>query len=163
LDAWVSVFARAGTETPGIKTHADPKGMFSAIYTSGSLIDFGSGNSSQRLECRAIYVVINLPNGMRDSMYLLGFHALSEDQNFSRRRSRMTIVADKQTISLGGPTGFVGQASIGVSELMFYRITKTTLKKMANAGSLELRVNGLRGTVVAEAKALFGQLATSTD
>jgi hypothetical protein len=159
LDNWVSVFAGEGKETPGIKTHTDAKLGVTSIYTSVAFVELGSGSNKQKLECRAIHATVS----GYGSMYLLGFRAISNDHNFSKRRSSMTAVADKQAISLGTPRGFFAQASIGVAEIMFFRVSRASLKKIANASTVELRINGLKGELTAETRDLFRQLLNGTE
>src|SRR5206468_4111215 len=62
-DAWLDVFAGVGKESPGLKTYSDPKGRFSAVYTSVAFVNFASGVINQRLECRVLYVDYTLVNG----------------------------------------------------------------------------------------------------
>ena len=162
MNTWVSVFSRAGKETFGIQTFSDPQGRYSAVYTSAALIDFASGAGKERLECRAMLVSVNLINGGRTKIYLIGFRAISEDYRFSRARSRLTLLVDKQAIALGSPRGFRGKGTIGVEEVMFYKVSWATLKKIGNAKKVEMRIDKLTAPLSDESRELFRQLVKAT-
>jgi len=162
-DAWVSVFSRADKESTGIKTYQEPSGQFSSTYTSAIFVDLDLDGKHQKLECRAMYITYKQVNGAYGTIYLIGFRAVSEDYRFSMQRSRLTVVVDNQPISLGGPRGFRGQAVMGAIELMYYRVSKATLKRISNARTAELRIDKAKGMLSETAKDLFKQLAWITD
>jgi len=162
MNAWVSVFARAGKESYGLQTYSDPQKRFSAVYTSAALIDFDSAAGKERLECRAMLISVNLTNGGHQNIYLIGFQGISEDYRFSRARSRLTIYADKQAIALGSPVGFRRQGSLGAQELMFYKVNWATLKKIGAAKNVEIRIDKLNAPLSNESRELFKQLAEAT-
>jgi hypothetical protein len=94
---------------------------------------------------------------------LIGFRALSEDYRFSRQKSALTVTVDGQKISLGTPRGLLGQTVVGAMEIMFYRTGKATLKRIANARTVEFRIDGAKGAVSDNLKDLFKQLAEITE
>jgi endonuclease YncB( thermonuclease family) len=163
MDAWVSAFAGAAKEAYGLHTYSDPKGRFSMVMTSPALIDFSSTAGKERLECRAMYVTLNLSNGSRTSLHLIGFRAISEDYRFSKSRSRLTAVLDRQPIVLGSPEGLRRQGLIGAEELMFYKVSGAAMKKIGNAKNVEMRIDKLSGTLPPASRDLFKQLADATN
>lgn len=163
LEVWTDVFAGLGRESTGLQTFNEPGGKFSTVYTSNAFVNLSADGKNQKLEFRAMYVTLNLPDGSEQNIYVLGFQAISNDFNFSRRKSRLTILADKQRISLGIARGFWGQASYGVHEVFYYKIIKQSLAKLANAKHVEVRIDGYSGTVGEEAKQLIKQLVTTMD
>ena len=162
MDAWVDVFSGAGRETYGIKTYSDPDGRYSAVYTSAALIDFVSPSGKERLECRTLLISPTLYNGGHSKVYLIGFHAISEDYRFSRARSRLTVLVDNKAIALGTPVGLRGKGSIGAQELMFYKVTWATLRTIGNAKKVEFRIDKLAGPLSDDSHELIKQLATAT-
>ena len=162
-DAWVSVLSGVDKETPGLQTHRDPAGRFDTLYTSAAFVDLKLDGKSQKLECRALYVTYKQVNGMNRSMYLIGFRAISEDFRFSRQKSALTVMVDNQAIPLGQPRGLLGQTVVGAMELMFYKASKATLKRISKARSVEFRIDGARGDLSEDIKDLFKQLADVTD
>lgn len=147
MDAWVSVYAERENESYGLKTHMDPAGRYGTVYTSAAYIYLGEGEKKQRLECRALYVTVSLPNGGKEAFYLLGFRAISAAYTFSVKRSTMSAVVDNQAIGLGTPRGLRGESTIGAEEILYYRIGKASLKKIAEGKKVVLKVNGLSGEI----------------
>ena len=82
----------------GVHSYDDPRKQFRAFYTSNAEIEFLSGNTKQKLDCRAVYYSIDRPDDTHEDMYKLMFIALSDDYNFSRRASHLSIVADGRTM-----------------------------------------------------------------
>ncbi len=162
MDAWVDVFSQAHKEPYGLLTYSDPKGRFTGVYTSASLIDFSSPSGKERLECRTMMIVPTLYNGGRGKMYLIGFRAIASDYRFSKGRTRLTVMADRLAISLGTPFGFRGQASIGAEEIMYFRVTWAQLKKIGTAKKVEFRINTLTGLLPDDSRELIKQLVEAT-
>jgi micrococcal nuclease len=161
LDAWAEVSAGVGKESVGLQTYNDPQGRFNVVYTSFAFVNLASGGSKQRVECRVGYVYGNLPDGRRQATYMLGFRSISEDFKFSRQKSTLTVTADNQKIALGLANGYKGETTYGVHELFFYRISKSALSKIANAKNVEIKINGMSGTLAPQPRELFKQLLAS--
>jgi endonuclease YncB( thermonuclease family) len=160
-DGWMDVFAGAGTELPGLKTYTDPNKRFTVIYTSAAFVNLAAGKTKQRLECRIAYVLVNLPNGGVEGVYLFGFRTISEDYNFSRRPSRLTITADRSTFALGPASGFRGRAMFGAHEQFFYRVRPAALRKIAFADKVHIRIDGMTGSLEKSPRDLIRQLLGS--
>jgi len=164
LNAWGDVFAGVGKETRGLQTHTDPKGRFDAIYTSAAFVNLDGGKVERRVECRLIFAYLNLPDGRRQTLYAIGFRTIAEDYHFSKRKSRLTFTADKRNVPVGEPSyGRRGDGSIGTEELFFYELSKAQVRSIGNAKNLEIRIDGMLGTVSEDARDLFKQLATTAN
>jgi hypothetical protein len=86
------------------------------------------------------------------------FIALSDDYNFSRRPSRLTILADGRAISANIDRGARGIESPGAVEVFFYRLSRESLKRIANASSVEVRIDNLSGHMSKDGQSLIGEL-----
>ena len=162
MNAWVNVFAGAGKESYGLQTHSDPKRGLTVVYTSGALVDVASPSGTERLEFRAMLVAPTSSNAGRDKMFLLGFRAISSDFRFSKGKSRMTIVTDGQRLALGAPFGWRRDGMIGAEEIVLYRISWATLKKIGNAKNVEVRMDKGKALLPNDSRELIRQLAEAT-
>ena len=157
-DSWFEWITERGAESYGVHSYDDPKKLFRAFYTSNAVIEFLSGSTRQKLDCRAVYYSVNRPDGTHEDTYRLMFIALSDDYNFSRRVSHLSIVADGHTISASLDRGIRGRGSIGSEEVFFYRISSESLKKIAAANLVEVRIDNLTGHMTKDGQNLIGQL-----
>lgn len=162
LDTWVTVLSGAGKESVGLQTYMDPQGRFGAVYNSAAFVYLGEGEKRQKLETRAIYYTVSLPNGRREDLHVLGFQAFSQAYSFSIRKSSLTAIVDGTAISLGSPRGVRGETAFGMGEILFYRLSRANLKKIASGKNVVLKINGMSGELPEETKALFLQLVEST-
>ena len=167
MDAWVSVFAGVGNEGQGIRTYDDPNGRYHVVFTSSVVIDFVFGGEKERLECTAGYVTVTRYDGSNLSMHLIALRAIAQDFRFSKIKTRMTALIDGQAVGFGVPfghraQGMIGGGEIASEELMYFRTTPATLRKIGKAKKVELRINKLSGTLPAETRDLFRQLADAT-
>ena len=161
-NAWLDVFAGTGRESPGVHSHTDPQGRFTALYTSAAFINLAAGSIKQRLECRAFYIDYLLVNGTHRAVYVVGFRTLSDDYNFSRHASGLTLTADGHSISIPLLRGLRARGSIGAIEIMLYLTSGATLKKIASAQNVQVRINNLSGPMDKDLQSLIGQLAAGT-
>jgi endonuclease YncB( thermonuclease family) len=167
MDQWVSVFAGVGKEGPGIRTFNDPNGRYNVVFTSSVVTDFSAGGQKERLEVAAGYVTVTAYNGSKVSLHLIAFRAIAENFRFPTGKTRMTAVVDNQVIPLGTPVTRRAQGLIGgevaSEELMYFKTSPATLRKIGKAKKAEFRINKLSGTLPAEARDLFRQLADATN
>jgi endonuclease YncB( thermonuclease family) len=159
MNAWVNVFAGAGKESYGLQTHSNPKNGLTVVYTSGALIDIASPSGKERLEFRALLVAPTHSTAGRDKVFILGFRAISSDYRFSKGKSRVTIVADGQRLALGAPFGWRRDGMIGAEEIVLYRITWATLKKLGSAKSVVVQMDKGKALLPSESRELIKQLA----
>ena len=157
-DSWFEWITAAGGETYGVHSYDDPKKQFRAFYTSNAVIDLSIGNTRQKLGCRAVYYLVNGADGSHQDVYDLLFMALSDDYNFSRRASRLTIIADGRAIRANLDRGLRGRESPGALEVFFYRVSRESLKKIAAANSVDVRIDSLSGHMSKDAQSLIGEL-----
>lgn len=129
-DAWLDVFARAGKEAAGVHTYEDPQHRFSSFYTSGAFVNLAAGETKQRLECRAAHINFLLVNGTHRSIYIIAFRALSDDYNFSKRTSGLTLNVDGRGMSISLLGGLRARGSIGAEEIMIYVVSAPMLRKI---------------------------------
>ena len=167
MDAWVGVFAGSGKGAYGIQTYNDPNGRYNAVYTSSVVVDFGQGAQKEKLECAAGYVTMTTYNGTKLSMHLIAFRAIAQDFRFSKTKTRMTGLIDGQAVGFGVPfgsraQGMIGGGEIASEEIMFFRTTAATLRKVAKGKKVELRINKISGTIPVELRDLFRQLVDAT-
>ena len=161
-DAWLDVLAGTDKESPGVKVYSDPKGRFTSTYTSVAFVNLSSGQTKQRLECRAIRGDFLLLNGGSDHLYLFGFRAISDDYNFSTRLSRLSVTADGQTVSMALLHGFRGRAQFGANEIMYFQVSRRFLERIAGAQNVQLRIGKLSGTMDKNLQSLIAQLMAAT-
>jgi endonuclease YncB( thermonuclease family) len=164
LNAWGDVFAGVGKETRGLQTHSDPQRRFDAIYTSAVFVDLNGGKIERRMECRLIFAYLNLPDGRRQTLYAIGFRTLADDYYFSKQKSRLTFTADKRNLVIGQPSyGKRGAGAIGTEEIFYYEPSKPQVRSIGNAKNLEIRIDGMLGTVSEDDRALFKELAATAN
>jgi len=163
LDAWADVFGGVGRETVGLQTYSDPQQRYSTIYTPVAFVNLASGSKTQKVECRVLYLKVNLPNGQSDAIYLFGFQSISEGASFSKRKSTLVVTADKQNFAMGSPRGFTGEAVYGVHEIFYYKVSKATLKKIGNAKNIEMKIDGFSGPLSADARDYIKQLVATME
>jgi len=157
-DSWFQLIVENGNETRGVHSYDDPRKLFRAFYTSNAVIEFSTGNVKQKLDCRAVFYSVNHAMSPVEDGYKLMFIALSDDFNFSRRASRLTIIADGRTIAANLDRGLRGKGSIGSEEMFFYRVSRESLGKIATASSVEVRIDDLKGYMSKDGQTLIGQL-----
>lgn len=157
-DSWFEWIVDRGGETRGVHSYEDPRKLFRAFYTSNAVIEFSAGSVKQKLDCRAVFYSVNHAMSPVEDAYKLMFIALSDDYNFSRRASRLTIIADGQAINANIDRGARGKESPGAVEVFFYRISRASLKKIATAKSVEVRIDNLTGHMSKDGQNLIGQL-----
>ena len=162
LEAWADVYAGVGKEGAGLVTGYDSNQKIGWIATSGAFVYLKEGSERQKLECRTIYAYKDFGSGYRETIYMIGFQSISADFKFSKLKSRLTVTADKQAISLGWPRGFRGQTYFGAREIFYYKVSRQSLIKIANAKTLGIKIDRFAGNVSAESQALIKQLADST-
>jgi micrococcal nuclease len=164
FDSWGDVFAGVGKETQGLQTYSDPQGRFDTIYTSASFVNMDGGKIDRRLECRLLLVYLKYPDGRKETVYALGFQSVADEYHFSKQKSSLTLTADKRNISVGPPfRGLRGGSAIGTREIFYYRLTKPQLRSIAAAKNLELRIDGMLGSVSADALPLFKELSATAN
>ena len=95
-------------------------------------------------------------------VYLIGFQAISENLDFSKRRSLLTITADGEVFALGRARGGYGGATYGVHEFLYYKISRSALTKIAKAQKVQIRIDSLSGPISAETRDLIRQLVAAT-
>ena len=159
---WLDVFAGVGSEAPGVKTYSDPKGLFNVSYTSNAFITLTDGKNTQRLECRIGYVVYPLVNRQQAAHYLIGFRALSDDYNFSRRLSRLKLTIDGHAISMSLHHGLRGKGAVGAIEMMFYQIPLGSVKQMTAAAKVSIRIDKLSGDMGKDLQNNVAELLAAT-
>ena len=157
-DSWFEWITEIGTETRGVHSYEDPNKRFQFFYTSNAVIEFSTGAGRQKLDCRAVYFPINRPDGTHEDIYTLVFIALSDDFNFSRQASRLTILVDGRTITASIFHGMRVKQSAGAEEMFFYRLSRESLRKIATANSVEVRIDTLTGHMSRDGQSLIGQL-----
>lgn len=160
MNAWNEVIAGVGTESYGLHPYHNDSLKFDVTYTSGAFVD--APGSERKIECRAAYVEWRDPDGTPRSGHVLMFRSLSDDYDFSRRKSSLTIVIDGRGMSIGGPRGLRGINSIGAHEIFGYRISKSLLTAMARARDVQVRIDGFTGRLPADLLRLMKQLADAT-
>lgn len=162
LDGWTNLFAGRGTEPYGLQTYTDPAGRFDAIYSSAVIIDLASGVKKQKVECRVVYYKLRLLDGRLEGWYAIFFRSIATDMYFSKRRSTLSVLADRKSVTIGRPyTGVTGDTYYGNHELFFYRTNKAAIKAVANARNAEIRIDTLSGPLPTEAHDLFKQLVST--
>ncbi len=167
MDAWVSVFAGAGKEGPGIRTYNDPNGRAQTLFTSSVVVDFSSPGQKEKLEVAAGHVTLTTYTGARIGVHLIAFRAIAQDFRFSTTKTQMTALIDGKAVNLGVPftrraQGMIGGGEVASEEVMYFKTSAATLRSISKAKKVELRINRLSGTLPAESRDLFGQLADAT-
>ena len=163
-DTWGDVFAGVGKETRGLQTYSDPQGRFDTIYTSAAFVNMDGGKIDRRLECRLLLVYMKYPDGRRETVYALGFQSVATDYHFSKQKSSLTLTADKRNFSVGPPfRGLRGDSAIGTREIFYYRLTGPQLRAIGGAKNLELRIDGMLGSISADALPLFKELSATAN
>lgn len=157
-DSWFNFITGRGVETRGVHSYDDPSGRFQAFYTSNALIELGAGPARQKVDCRAVYASLRPPDGTRQDIYVLLFIALSDDYNFSRRASHLNVIADGTTISASLHHGLRGKAVIGAGEILYYWLSRASFKKIAEANSVQVRIDNLTGRMSRDTQDLIRQL-----
>lgn len=66
MEVWADVYAGVGKETVGLFTRYDDARRFGMIGTSGAFVYLGNGLGRQKVECRALYVYRDNPDGTRE-------------------------------------------------------------------------------------------------
>lgn len=164
VDTWGDVFAGVGKETYGLQTYSDPQGRFDTIYTSATFVEMDGGKIDRRLECRLMLVYLKYPDGRRETVYAFGFQSVANDYHFSKQKSSLTLTADKRNISVGPPfRGLRGDSAIGTREIFYYRLTKAQLRSIGRARNLEMRIDGMLGSVSDDALPLFRELSATAN
>ena len=161
-EGWLDTMAFADNGSTGVMNYNDPNGRFRAFYTSVAFVNLVSGNVKQRLECRAVFTDFLLPDGSHKTVYMIGFRAISDDYNFSKRTSRLTIIADGKPMSVALLGGLRAKATFGAEEMMFYPVSNATLKKIGAAKNITVKIDRLTGPMNKNLQSLIGQLATGT-
>lgn len=164
LDSWGDLFAGVGKETYGLKTYSDPQGRFDTVYTSVAFVNMDGGKIDRRLEFRGIFIYLNLPDGQKQSMYMIGFQSVADEYYFSKRKSHLSFAVDKKNLAVGAPLrGLRAESSVGTREIVYYRVSKATLKSVAAGKTVEIRIDGLLGTIPQDIRDLFKQLVDTMD
>jgi endonuclease YncB( thermonuclease family) len=161
-EAWLDVFARTGKEAAGVHTYEDTRHGVNSFYTSGAFVNLTAGETKQRLECRAALINFLLVNGTHRSIYVIGFRTLSDDYNFSKHASGLTLNVDGRVMSIRLWGGLRGRASIGAEEIMFYQVSASMLKKIASARNVQIRINNFTGSMDKSLQSLIGQPVAGT-
>ena len=157
MNAWNEVIAGVGRESFGLKVGRVEAMNFNYILTSGTMVDMSSRTSRQRLEFRSIYGYWGAAGGA--SRFAFGFRSLADDFKYGGNKRGLTLVVDGRPLTLTYFTSFKAQSSIGAHEIYFYNMSRATLRRIAAATVVEIRVNGMSGRLPAEAKQLMRQLA----
>ena len=111
----------------------------------------------QKVEFRTIYVYRGDPNAIQESAFLIGFLSQSQDQKFETSNG-LTIIADKQNIALGSARRLSRRVPDGVQELLLYKIGAISLKQIANAKKLTVRLGRYSGPMAGDVQDSIRQL-----
>ena len=142
----------------GVHSYDDPHGHFRAFYTSNATIEVAAGTAKQKLDSRAVYGSMSMPDGSHQDIYVLMFMAVSDDYNFSRRADHLTISADGRTIAANLHHGLRGKAIMGALEIWYYWLSRESLKRIAEAGTVQIHIDNLSGTMSRDEQDLIKQL-----
>lgn len=160
VQVWGEVFAGVGKEAPGLQAYSDPNRRFDAVYTPATFVEMDGGKTDRRVEFRLLTYYFRNASDERIPVYVIGFQSVAEEYLFSTRKSRLTIVADKRPLVIGAPMyGQRGDSAIGTRELFFYILNKQQVKTLGKAKKLELRIDGMVGTISVDATEFLRELA----
>jgi hypothetical protein len=162
MDNWVSVFGGAGKESYGILTYSQPKSGFMMFYTSAGFVDFDTTSDKERIDCRAFLLAPTQNHSGNSKLFLLGFHAISSDYRFTKGTSRLSLIIDGRRLALGAPYGLRRNGVIGAQEIVLYKISWATLRKIGNAKKVEVRMDKRTAPLKDATRELFKQLADAT-
>jgi endonuclease YncB( thermonuclease family) len=160
-DAWLDVTLDKSKQPYGLYPFSsNVEGMpVGVISTSPEIVYLFSGTSRQKIACRVAYAEVQTPEGKYESIAVLGFQSISESLTLTKNKNSLSIFADGLRIPVSGLIDIFKREYFGVDERFAYSIKKGDFAKLANAKSVEIRIDNYKGKLAPTSLALFKQLA----
>lgn len=146
IQLWPEIGRSTKTSDSGFLATYDTIRREGFTATPGGEVNLVGSRSGLKLEFRAIYVYRGAPNAIEESAFIIGFLSESGDYKFTGA-NELTIVADKQNITIGEARRLYRPVADGVQELLLYKIGKPSLAKIADAKKVVIRLARYNGTI----------------
>ena len=128
----------------GLRIGYDPLKNVGFIFTPSIYLDFPKADFLQKVESRVYYGYRGNKANVEDSVYVIGFLTKSKSYKFLKSNG-LTIMADSQKIVLKLGRRFSQREPSGDWELMFYKITRAQLQKIAGAQKISVQLGSYSG------------------
>ncbi len=149
-EMWADVGGDNSFEQPlgigGLNAGYDSDKRIGHISTPGIFLDFSAGDFLRKIESRVFYFYRGDKSNIEDSIYWIGFRSVSKEYKFAKSNS-LTISADAQKVVLGKAKRFTYKNSSSVEEMLFYRITRAQLMKIAKAERIAVQMGSYSGRI----------------
>ena len=157
-----SIFTGKANEAYGLHTETHPRGYYTVVYSSPSFLELTGGQLKFKVEYRLAYYISKVPHRFGSEWYVLYVRSMKDEYKFEKRRSALMIAADGRNVPVGRPyVGATSDRGFGTHEVFFYKLTRAQVLAMAKASSVQLKIDGLTGSVDRETLALFKELAAT--
>lgn len=146
---WADVSSYTAEESVGVGglvIKYDSAAKVGFVATSRAIQDLADAkNSDQKVDARVAYVYRDWDRG-RESIYLVGVLSEAEDWKFLKSNS-LTVVADGQKLVVGNAYRLFRRTPSSAQELLLYKISRSSIAKMASAKKLEVKVGMYSGNL----------------
>ncbi len=157
VELWPEIGVTTKTSSSGFLASYDQNRKEGYTATPGGAVSLSGQRTNHKLEFRALFVYRGEPSAIEQSAFIIGFLSQSDDYIFPGLNN-LTIVADKQNISIGEARRLFRPIPSGVQELLLYKIGKESLTKFANAKKISVRLAKYSGTIDNEIQPAVRQL-----
>lgn len=130
--------------------------------TSSTFINVSDGNSRLVLDHRTFYFYQGDQAGIERDAFGLGFLTISPAPKFSKSTS-LTIIADKQKHVFPPLVRLVGQTTSGVQEIVFYKVSRSLLTRIADAKNIQIKLGTYSGAMNDDSRQAMKELLTVTN
>lgn len=132
------------------------------ICTSSILLDVSGNDFLRKIESRVFYVYRGDQTRINDSVYALAFMSTSKEYKFLKSNG-LTIIADKQKITLPLGKRFYRENYQSVQELLVYKISRSQLTKIANAKNISVKIGRFSGGIAGESVTYVNNLLNASN
>lgn len=162
VEIWADVGGTGAPKNPvpgveGLYAGYDPATKIGYSMTDSKFLNLEAAGKSQKVECRAIYVYRGGLYDPTESAFIIGVMATVPSFRFEKANN-LTFSIDKKAVPLGKALRFYRQHDNSAQELLLYKVSKETLKKIVDAKSLRVTVGGFSGPVDKDFQTLINNL-----
>jgi endonuclease YncB( thermonuclease family) len=145
----------------GLRAGYDANLKIGHISTPSIFLDFPAGDFLRKVESRLFYIYKGDKANIEDSVYWIGFLSVSKEYKFAKSNS-LTVSADAQKVVLGKAKRFTFKGNSSVEEMLFYKITRAQLMKIAKAERISVQMGSYTGGISSDSLMYINNLLNAS-
>lgn len=146
----------------GLMIGYNPVTKIGIVATPFSKLTFADKNGDQAATIGIAYLYRDSEIKGRENVYLVGIESKSRDFKFLKF-NELTVTADNQKIVVGKAKRTERRSGDEVEELLFYRIKRNVIAKIAGAKNVSVKVGTYSGKINSDVQMLLSNLLKASE